>query len=85
MSGLLSVEAFFISAMIGLVIFSKLRAYRIDLKAGQDAYEGKSKLSPVNYLSRANYSRNGHPLLELFWVWHILMLALLIIIVDYSP
>jgi hypothetical protein len=82
-TALLSVGAFFVSTLVGLIMFSRLRAYRIDLKPEQDGYDGESKLPPVNYLSWANYSRGGRPLLAWFWVWHIFMLVLLVVIVDY--
>jgi hypothetical protein len=60
-------------AAIGLVLFSRLRPFRVDLAPDQNAYEGSSRFPPVNYLSRRNYSSDGHALLVLFWGWHLLM------------
>jgi hypothetical protein len=70
---LFAVLSFWMMGSIGLVIYSRIRQYRIDLKPDQSAYEGASSIPQVNYLSPANYSPAGRRLLRLFWVWHGLM------------
>jgi hypothetical protein len=71
----LAVGVFWLVGSCGLVLFSRLRRYRIDLKPDQNAYDGASRVPPANYLSRANYSTDGYALLRWFWTWHVVMLA----------
>jgi hypothetical protein len=59
----------------GLVLFVRIRPYRIDIKRAQNAYEGASRSNKINYLSRANYSPDGQRLLRWFWVQHAAQVA----------
>lgn len=59
-----------IVAVSGLVLFTRLRPFRIDISPNQDAYEGQSMIPQDNYLSRNNYRPEAYPLLRIFWLWH---------------
>ena len=71
----LAVMSFWAVGAVGVVMYSRIRRYRTDLRPDQSAYEGASAIPQVNYLSRANYSPTGHHLLRIFWVWHGVMIA----------
>lgn len=77
----LAVGLSWIAGAVGLVLFAAIRRYRIDIKPTQDAYQGASRLPPVNYLSPRNYTPAGQRLLRWFWAWYLLML--IVAIVDW--
>jgi hypothetical protein len=54
----------FLALTSTLVLFAKLRRYRIDLAPGQHAGEGESPFWQQNVLNRGNYSPEGKRLLR---------------------
>ncbi len=67
--------SFFVLQIWGIVLFVRLRPYRIDLKQGQHGYEGASRVNAVNFFSRANYSPEGQRLLRWTWAQRVATLA----------
>lgn len=75
----LAVIVLLVVGSCGLVLFSRVRHYRIDIAPNQNAYDGASRFPPVNYLSRANYAPEGRPLLRWLWAWHAAMAIVVVI------
>ncbi|MDQ2930835.1 MAG: hypothetical protein M3Y05_08495 [Gemmatimonadota bacterium] len=76
MKAFIVVGTFWICSSIGLVLFSKLRQYRIDPRDGEDD-KSAFGFSRATYMSRVSYSEDGHALLYWFWAWKVLWLGAL--------
>ena len=50
--------------IVGVIMPYKLVRYRTDIRPGQSPFSGASSIVQVNYMSPANYSEEGRPLLE---------------------